>query len=705
MNSNIFDRLSFLTLAVVVVLLPLFCLPFTNIPVEISKGLLLVLGLAIGIIFWAMARFFDGKIVLPKSWILVSGLGIVIVFLFSALLSSNSQASMFGTMFDPRSFWFIFAGFILMFLSSVIFRTSKQAKMVLLGIILSSAVLLIFQTLHLFVPDTLSLGILSGKTANLLGSWNVLGLFSGFACLMFLLVVEFFPVSKIVKIILQIFILLSVLLVATVNFYLTWILLGISALIIFVYKASLSFQQTSEEDKKKNFPTVSFVIVIVALLFFLNPQIPIPKVGPMYLGSTISNLLKISNTEIGPSFSATLSTTKGVLLKDPILGMGPNRFGEAWAMYKPIEINTAAINGIEFWDVYFESGSGLLSTLTATTGGLGILAWIVFLVLFLVMGSKSIFSSIKKGVNSEMIAFFVLSLYLYISLFFYSAGPVIFLLALSFTGIFIGLATAGKDEHILISFLNDHRKSFFSIMGLILLIILAVATSFKYIERFASISYFGKAVSATTVPDAEANIGKAISLYSNDLYLRTYSQIYIAKLGSLANKGSALSEQEKTELQASFDQAVRSSQLAVAQNPSNYINFLLLGAVYNTAGALGVKDAYPKAVEAYQIASNLNPLNPGIKLSMAKVSLSDGKTKIAKDYANSALELKPDYIDALLILSQIAKSEGDTSEALSLAEKALVLSKNNKDIAEYVNSLKGPSSTPKPDSNANKPKQ
>src|ERR1019366_4816907 len=109
MRTNIFERLSFLSLFLVVVLLPLFCLPFTNIPVETSKGLLLVIGLAACIIFLAIARFFDGRIIFPKSWLLMSGFAIALVTLLSALFSGNTQVSLFGTMFDVGSFWFIFA--------------------------------------------------------------------------------------------------------------------------------------------------------------------------------------------------------------------------------------------------------------------------------------------------------------------------------------------------------------------------------------------------------------------------------------------------------------------------------------------------------------------------------------------------------------------------------------------------------------------
>ena len=131
MRTNIFDRLSFLALFLVIVLLPVFFLPFTNIPIETSKGLLLVLGLVACVVFWVIARFIDGKIIFPKSWLLVSGFGIVFVFLLSALFSQNSQVSLFGVMFDTGSFWFIFSAFILMLFSSIVFRTPKQVKIVL----------------------------------------------------------------------------------------------------------------------------------------------------------------------------------------------------------------------------------------------------------------------------------------------------------------------------------------------------------------------------------------------------------------------------------------------------------------------------------------------------------------------------------------------------------------------------------------------
>ena len=597
MRTNIFDRLSFLVLFLVIVLLPVFFLPFTNIPIETSKGLLLVLGLVACVVFWVIARFIDGKIIFPKSWLLVSGFGIVFVFLLSALFSQNSQVSLFGVMIDTGSFWFIFSAFILMLFSSIVFRTPKQVKIVLFGAILSSVVVLIFQTVHLFIPDVLSLGVLVGKADNFVGSWNTLGLFAGFSGLMFLLMIEFFAISRIEKILLEISILLSILVAISVSFPLVWVLLGISSLIIFVYKASIAFQRNDDEEvevKKKHFPLISFVVVMISLLFFTSGK---------FINNIIPDSLRVANTEVSLFLGTTLSITKGVLIKNPVLGIGPNRFEEAWSMYKPLAI-TSKINGNDFWDVSFNSGSGLLPTFTATTGGLGILAWIVFFVLFLAIGVKSLFSNIKNGVNWETMASFVLSLYLFVSSFFYSTGPVILLLAFAFAGVFIGLsASKSSNGEISLSFLNDHRKSFFSMLFMILIIIVSASISFKYIERLTSVSYFRKALAAQTVPLAEDYIKKTLSLYSNDLYLRTYSQIYLLKLNSIANKGSSLSDADKADLQKSFDQAINSAQMAVNYNPSNYLNYKLLGSVYQAVGSLGVKDAYNKAVPAFQDAS------------------------------------------------------------------------------------------------------
>jgi len=296
-------------------------------------------------------------------------------------------------------------------------------------------------------------------------------------------------------------------------------------------------------------------------------------------------------------------------------------------------------------------------------------------------------------------AFFVLSFYLFVSCFFYSGGAVLFLLALAFAGIFIGLSAAHQErKEVTISYLTDHRKSFFSILLIVLVVIVSAGLSFKYTERLVSVSYFSKTLNAPTLPAAEASIGNALRLYENDLYLRTYADVYLLKLNSLVSKEeSKMTDEDKTLLQqSSLDQAVSGARLATNFNSKNYLNFQALGGVYQRLVSFGIKDTYEKSIEAYKMAVALNPLNPGLHLDMASVSLANKKNTEAKDYANAAISLKSDYIDPYIILSQVAKAEGQNTLAVQHAEKALSFAPGNADLIKYVDSLKNGTSAPAP---------
>lgn len=675
MNSTIVGKISFFSAFLIVTLLPVFFLPFTTIPVESSKGLFLVIGLIVSVIFWIVARFFDGEIRLARSLSLIAALGIVISVLLSAIFSSSRGASFFGTMFDTGSFWFIFSGFLLMLITSIIFSDTKKARLVLFGTILSAAIVIVFQVLHMFFPKILSFGVLTTNTSNILGSWNALGIFAGFFIVASLFLIEFFPTTKQIKLAIGALNVVALFLIAAINFIFIWEILGVFALLIFIYKISVNSNRKKEEVKI-HFPIFSFGIVLVSLFFFMSSGL---------IGGVLPTKLGVSNNEVSPSLASTMSVTKSVLKNDPVFGTGPNTFANAWALYKPI-----GINGTQFWDFSFSSGSGLLPTFTATTGILGILAWLAFLLIFTFTGVKWLFFSIKNNISLETISFFFLSLYLFVSSFFYFTGPVIFFLAMAFAGVFIGLvASSRKDGEISISFLNDHRKTFLFMLSMIIILIAVSAVGFKYVQRFASIPYFTKTLAATKIEDAETSINKALVLNQNDLYLRTHSQVQLLKLNSIVSKEQeSLSELDKTNLQTSLDQAINGAQFAINYDPQNYLNFQALGSVFQTAGFIGVKDAYAKALETYQKASELNPSNPRLKLVLMNISIALGQKTQAKDYATSAIILKPDYVEALVALSQIAKTEGRTEEAISYAQKALSISPGNKELINYVESLR-----------------
>jgi hypothetical protein len=407
------------------------------------------------------------------------------------------------------------------------------------------------------------------------------------------------------------------------------------------------------------------------------------------IGGYLPSKLQLSNFEISPSFGATMSVTKAALMKDPVLGIGPNRFGDIWSMYKPIGINST-----QFWDTRFDFGSGLLPTLVSTTGILGILSLLAFLFIYMLTGVTSLFLTFRNSENQVMPVYFLMSLYLLVAAFFYPVGMVLFALAFACIGIFIGLFNSSiPDGEKTIVFTSSPKKSLASLLLLVCVMVVSFIVGFKYVDRLASVSYFSKALNAETIDIATVGIGNANLLYQNDLYLRSYSQVYLLKLNSLISKGSALTEEEKASLQGNLDQALSGANAAIQYNKENYQNFTMSGSVFNMLASLGVEGSSDKAIEAYKQASLLNPLNPGIQLALARTSFAADNIKEAKEYANKALELKADYVDALVMLSQIAKKEGNNASALSYAEKALALLPTNKELIDYVKSLKGTSSS------------
>ncbi len=675
MLTNILDRISFWSFFVVVALLPIFAIPFVNIPIETSKTVILVLGIAISFIAWASARFSDGKVILPKSKLISVIFLISLLTLISSLFSSSIKMSLFGIMFDIGSFWFSFFISVLVLNAALVINNENKAKLILKGLVIVASLLFVFQIVRFFIPNTLSLGILGDKTSNLFGSWNSFGIFAGALAIISLFVLELFNLDKKKKIFLTILLVVSLFLIASVNFALIWRLLGLFALIIFVYKISIFSFKKEENQSVKKFPSYSFSVIILSLLFFISGQ---------FIGSYLPNTLGLFNVEVNPSFSTTLDVAKNVFKNDILFGIGPNKFADAWSLYKP-----SLINGSQFWNTPFSNGVGLIPTLMINSGILVLLSYLVFLVLILVSGFKNVFNSIKEKYDHILILFLILSIYFFIVSIFYSAGLSLFVLAFITLGIFIGLYTNINNKSLTINFLDDPRKSFFSILALVVIIIATSGLSFKFMEKFVSVYYYGRTVNSTDVLSAEKYVRKALLLNQNDLYLRTYSQVYLSKLNELLSKGDSLTDADKVALQASIDEAVNGAALATKYNKDNYLNFEILGFVYKNAASLGIKDASIKAIESYTEASRLNPINPLMKLEIARTYFIDKNIKEARNFALESIAIKPDFAQGLLFLAELEKGEGNLNQAISYAEEAFKYFPNDTNLSDYLKQLKG----------------
>lgn len=674
-----FNRLSFTILIGTIFLSLFFFIPYVPVTLDASKGFLVSVGVTFSLFFWLIARLGEGKFSFPRDrLILFAGL-IPLVFLLSSFFSSSRYISFFGSGFEIGTFGSMIILFIIFFLSSIYFQVEKYTWYFYISLFIGAILLAIFELFNVFVGfGRFAPGLLQGiSSGNLVGTWNDFALLFGLIVLLSIFTIEFLK-SKKLFLFMQFFLLIiGMIFLIVINIPFIWLLTGLFSAIIFIY--SISIQQAGVkiihgggEDKK--FPFVALVVVFVSFIFL---------VGNNSIGSLISKYISVSNIDVRPSITATSQIALHAIKQNPFFGTGPNTFVIDWSLWKP-----KSIAQLIFWNVDFTNGFSTISTFIVTTGIFGLVAWVLFLFTFFVRAVKSIKVALQNSLSNYFIMMtLITSIYSWISLIFYTPNIVIIVLAFVSSGMLVGILVHNQALQVkYFSFLHDPRNSFFSILGLMVLMVTTLFTTYIYVEKFTSIVYFSKgSVSNGTLESlskSEKMISSAILLDNNDIYYRTLSQVYIGEIMVLVNDNTISKDILKSNLQQLIGLAEQSASLAINQNPKQYLNYINIGNIYSSFVSLGVEKekSYERAVSSYDKALSFAPSNPSILLSRASLEFTNKNNDEARKYIAQALDLKLNYTDALFLLSQIETSEGNTAEAIRQVERAGQLSPDDPTI-------------------------
>ena len=672
----IFDTVSFYILLAVLFLLPLFFLPALQISLLTGKGFLVAIGTSLSLFFWLLARLVEGKIRFPQYRVLWAAAGLPLALFLSALFSPYFRGSVGGSGFEVATVAGSLVLFAMLFLSAVFFQEQRRV-FVVLGALGASFVLVslfhlgeLFFGLMDFFPRVF--GEVAGGT--LLGSWSDLALFAGLMAIFSLVAVEMLPLGRKQKWTLYVFLLLALFFLAVSNFLIVWLLVGLFALFIFVY--ALSFLK-EEKGAVSRFPTVSFVAVLVCLVFVLANN---------FFGAYLSNKFRVVSSEVRPSVVSTYGIATSALSKSPVVGVGPNRFSQAWDLYK-----TKEVNNTRFWSTSFTGGFGWIPSFAVTTGILGVLAWLTLLVLFIGKGFKYMFVALSdRPLSFVLVSSFLGALYLWMIALVYLPNITSIALAFVMTGLCIGSWSIKKAKNVSFSFLDDPRTSFFSILALVALMIGVVWGGYLFTEKFVSVVYFEKAVygpadsQLMVVDNAEKNMLRAIALHPSDMYYRTLAQVYIGKFNLLLRQTDLSVDALKPELQAAVQNAESAAQRAVSMDGRNYLNWVALGQVYESFMPVGIQSSYESAVASYDRAVGLNPNNPSLYLSLANIELNRKNIEKARSYINRSLEVKGDMPDGLLLLARYQEGAGNAAAALDLYKQGFAIAPSSPEAASSL---------------------
>jgi tetratricopeptide (TPR) repeat protein len=393
------------------------------------------------------------------------------------------------------------------------------------------------------------------------------------------------------------------------------------------------------------------------------------------LGLNIFTLLPGKETSLRlPSIKTGWSIAIDTIKQSPLLGFGPANYNEGFSKLRPIEFNNTPD-----WNNKFIVSSNNLFTILSEVGLLGLLFFIVILVKSINKDNKS------NDVYYALVALSVISILLPIPA---VTLPIIFV-----------LISLNNSTHVSFGRFSSKLPIILLSFPLIAFIVLGLFYGYK---SFYSEYLYGtalKAISANDGVKAYDALNKAITLNPYiDRYHNASAEINIAIATNLAKKED-ITDQDKTTIAELIQQAIREGKAGVSVNPRKSSNWEKLGDIYSNISAFA-KDANGFALESYNQAIFLDPINPILRIKLGGIYFADGKYAEAIKVFELAVLAKPDFANSHYNLAMAYKGNKEIDKAKAQIEavlKLVDLDSNDYQIAknelDSLNSVKAPAET------------
>lgn len=659
-------------------LVPILFLPVSYVPLGYSKTLLVAAGVLFALVLFSLSVLRSGKVQLSAPLALWGIWAVAGISLLSAALSGDIRDAMLGEAWSVHSALFIVLLALIVTVAGI-FNQAKAHIMRLYMLLAGSTVVLgLYHLMRLFFGETfLSLGIFTSEVASPIGGWNDLALFFGLSVILSIVALEQLPLPKLGRALFSGVIAIALIMLAIINFFAVWVVLGVLSLIMLMYaltKDRFDLKATpmgmaNDSGSSLNSIVVSAAVFVVSAVFI---------VGGSFIGTRISDSVGINYVEVRPSVTATFDIARNVYAENAFLGIGPNRFADAWRLYK-----NRAINDTIFWNSDFDAGNGYISSLFVTTGVFGALAWIIFLGLFAYTGVKMLFRSTVKDKFWYFIgtSSFAAALYLWGMSIIYVPGSAILILAAVCTGMTLvaqsALLTSSAKS---VTLTTDRRAGFFLIALVMLVIIGSVSGMYNIGRHYVGLYTFNQALASiqegVPLQQIERKISNAFELSSSDTFANQIALYQLGRMNTLLSVTSP-SEAQQQQFQNAVANGINAARLAVEEDETNPRNWATLGSVYSILASSNVPEAEGLAREAFVTARTYGPLNPEYALLEAQLESRLGNLDAARTKANEAVRLKPNYTNALLFLAQLDIAEGDVQGAIARTISLVTLEPQN----------------------------
>jgi tetratricopeptide (TPR) repeat protein len=664
-------------LVVIFGLLPLFFIPTVSAPFDYTKVFVVVVGILIALVLYSLSVLRSGTVSIGLSYTLCALWSVVGISFISSILSGDLMDSLVGDLFSIHST--LFVALLALIPTVWLFLKSSKASVMRMYVLLavSTFVLVLFHVIRLFFgPSALSFGVFTDTVSTPVGSWNDLALFLGLTVILSLIALEQLSLTKVGRGLFICVTAASLFMLGVINFFTVWLVLGLTSLVMVVYslgKERFTGNQPSFITQKTVLDGSSLittlVVFAVSVLFI---------VGGATFGGFISKFTNVSYVEVRPSFEATADIARNVYHENAFLGIGANKFTDAWRMYKDNSINLTP-----FWNTDFNAGNGYITTFFVTTGVLGGVAWVLFLFVFLITGTRKILA-VSEGDRVWYfisLSSFVGALYIWGMSIVYVPGVVILLLGALCTGVALSaFNTLVSSSSRVIVIGSNRRTGFLLTLAVIVVIIGSVSVLYTAGRHYSSVYTFNESIRAMQegkgIDELEKQVSDAYNLFSSDIFARRIAEYQLARMNSIMGIAEPTND-DLTQFVNAKDNGIQAANVAILNDGQEPANWEVLGGIFSILASINSEGAEAKALESLAKARELNPKNPLPYLESAIVEGRAGNYDQSRSYIDQAIALKPNYTEAFYFLSQLEIAQGNVDAAVKSTQAVISLEPQN----------------------------
>jgi len=373
------------------------------------------------------------------------------------------------------------------------------------------------------------------------------------------------------------------------------------------------------------------------------------------IGITLWKFIPIASSQLLPlPLGGLLTFWSWDTFSHALFGIGPERFFEIFTLYRTQSLNMSPI-----WNRGFHANASFILHIASTMGILGLLSFLVFSLLLWIDWAKHPITAIQ--------ALMIIALSIF-------APPTLVLVIVCICLIF------STDTH------NGIRERVAGIprFGIGLLLCILAIASFYGLFRW----YRGEELLFQSLKTAENGNGTETFMLveeavktnpTNPAFHIAMSQTALSLAESIIRSApvlesgkSDMSNEDKTLLTNLISRSIQEAKLAITLSPNNVEMWLNMARIYQ--GVIGIaKDADVWAIAAFQKAITLDPTNPVLHLNLGGLYMTMNKEEDAGKEFITAINMKPNYIDAFYNLANVFRKKSDWDNAVKALEQTKFL--------------------------------